>query len=100
VLVPVNWRLAAPEIAYIVNDARAEMLFVGSEFLDALAEIRDQLKTVREVIVTDQGFAAWRDRQPDTDPNLPTEGSDVCVQLYTSGTTGLGTQQKGLAISG
>src|SRR5437763_2427407 len=32
VLVPVNWRLAGPEIAFIVNDAEAEILFVGAEF--------------------------------------------------------------------
>src|SRR5579859_3641220 len=32
VLVPVNFRLAPPEIAYVVNDAKAELLFVGSDF--------------------------------------------------------------------
>jgi acyl-CoA synthetase (AMP-forming)/AMP-acid ligase II len=32
VLVPINWRLAQPEIAFIVNDAEAEILFVGAEF--------------------------------------------------------------------
>ena len=37
VLVPVNWRLAAPEIAYFVSDAQAEVLFVGSEYLDTVA---------------------------------------------------------------
>ena len=33
VLVPVNWRLAPAEIAYIVNDAEAEVLFVGEEYV-------------------------------------------------------------------
>ena len=33
VLVPITWRLVAPEIAYIVDDAQAEMFFVGSEYL-------------------------------------------------------------------
>jgi acyl-CoA synthetase (AMP-forming)/AMP-acid ligase II len=33
VLAPLNWRLAPPELAYIVNDAQAEVLFVGDEFL-------------------------------------------------------------------
>lgn len=88
VLVPVNWRLAAPEIAYLVSDAQAEMLFVGSEYLGTLARIRDQLTSVREVIVTDQDYPTWRDRQSATDPQLPTEGGDVCLQVYTSGTTG------------
>src|ERR1041385_8797718 len=54
VLVPVNWRLAAPEVAYVVNDAQAEVLFVGAEYLELLAKIRAELKTVRQVIVTDQ----------------------------------------------
>jgi acyl-CoA synthetase (AMP-forming)/AMP-acid ligase II len=48
VLVPVNWRLARPEIAFVVNDAGAEILFVGAEFLDTVAAIRDQLTSVRK----------------------------------------------------
>lgn len=88
VLVPVNWRLAGPEIAFIVNDAEAEILFVGAEFLDAVAAIRDQLASVREVLVTDRDYPAWRDRQSAADPDLPMVGGDVCIQMYTSGTTG------------
>ena len=84
VLVPVNWRLAGPEIAFILNDAEAEILFVGAEFLDAVAAIRDQLTSVREVVVTDRDYPAWRDRQSAADPDLPIVGSDVCIQMYTS----------------
>ena len=87
-LVPVNWRLAGPEIAFIANDAEAEILFVGAEFLAAVAAIRDQLASVREVVVTDRDYPAWRDRQSATDPDLPMVGGDVCIQMYTSGTTG------------
>jgi len=88
VLVPINWRLAAPEITYIINDAQAEVLFIGADYLQTLDRIRDELKTVRQVIVTDRDFAAWRDRQSDADPELPTASGDVCAQIYTSGTTG------------
>jgi fatty-acyl-CoA synthase len=35
VLVPVNFRLAPPEVAYVVEDAGAEVLFVGADFLSA-----------------------------------------------------------------
>src|SRR5437867_5236498 len=49
VLVPVNWRLAPPEIAYVIDDSRAEILFIGAEYLDVLDAIRDRLKTVRQV---------------------------------------------------
>src|SRR4051794_33395099 len=31
VMTPVNWRLAAPEIAFIVADCKAPVLFVGPE---------------------------------------------------------------------
>jgi acyl-CoA synthetase (AMP-forming)/AMP-acid ligase II len=88
VLVPINWRLAQPEIAFIVNDAKAEILFVGAEFFATVAAIRDQLASVREIVVTDRDYPAWRDRRSAADPDLPTVGADVCVQMYTSGTTG------------
>jgi acyl-CoA synthetase (AMP-forming)/AMP-acid ligase II len=88
VLVPVNWRLAPPEIAYVINDAKAEVLFIGAEFGDTVAQIRDRLTSVREIIVTDRDYPAWRDRQSAADPHIPEAGGDVCVQMYTSGTTG------------
>ena len=34
VLVGINWRLAAPEVAFILNDSQSEILFVGPEFYD------------------------------------------------------------------
>ncbi len=95
VMVSVNWRLAPPEVAQIVNDAEAEMLFVGVEFFPVIEKIRDELTTVRKIVTLDGGhpdwesFASWRDRQPSTDPRLPIEPGDTAVQFYTSGTTGL-----------
>jgi acyl-CoA synthetase (AMP-forming)/AMP-acid ligase II len=37
VLVPINWRLAPPEVSFIVNDADIEVLFVDHEFRDLAA---------------------------------------------------------------
>ena len=39
VMAPVNWRLAPPEIVYIVNDCRAELLLVGPEFTELARKI-------------------------------------------------------------
>ena len=39
VLAAVNWRLAPPEIAQIVNDSTARVLLVGAEFLPCVEEI-------------------------------------------------------------
>jgi long-chain acyl-CoA synthetase len=50
VLLAVNWRLAPSEIAYILNDAEAEVLFVGEEFFPVVAQIRPELRTVKHVI--------------------------------------------------
>jgi long-chain acyl-CoA synthetase len=50
VLVPINWRLAPPEIAAIVNDAAAEVLFVGAEFIEVVDTIRGDLPTVSLIV--------------------------------------------------
>ncbi|MBK9610517.1 fatty acid--CoA ligase [Candidatus Amarobacter glycogenicus] len=94
VMVAVNWRLAPPEIAFVLNDARAEVLFVGKEFFPVLEDLLPGLKDVRKVIALDaphsgwEEYGAWRDAQPETDPQIPVDLSDVAVQMYTSGTTG------------
>jgi long-chain acyl-CoA synthetase len=94
VLVPVNFRLAPPEIAYVVNDARAELLFVGADYYGAIEKVAGELETVREIIALDgkhpawTDYAIWRDRAPAADPLLPLSGRDCAIQMYTSGTTG------------
>jgi len=94
VLVGVNWRLAPPEIVYVLGDAGAEVLFVGAEFAGAIDAIRAQLVTVKHVIAIDGGhaqwpaFEPWRDSQSDVDPMLTIDDEDDVIQLYTSGTTG------------
>jgi acyl-CoA synthetase (AMP-forming)/AMP-acid ligase II len=94
-MVAVNWRLAPPEVAYIVNDAKAKVLFVGAPFYALIDKIRDELKFVTKVIAIHggrpdwEGYDAWRDRQSASDPKVPSGPEDICLQLYTSGTTGL-----------
>src|SRR5689334_3209246 len=39
--VPVNWRLAAPEMLHIVEDAKAKVVVVGSEFVGHVEAIED-----------------------------------------------------------
>ena len=95
VMVSVNWRLAPPEVLHIINDAAAEILFVGEEYFPVIEKIRGELKTVRKIVTLGgrhgawESFTAWRDRQPATDPQLPVRPQDTAVQFYTSGTTGL-----------
>jgi long-chain acyl-CoA synthetase len=93
-LVAVNWRLSPAEIAYIINDAEVELLLVGSEFFATIEAIRADLKTVRKIIAIGAdhlewpGYIGWRDARQATDPGVKVSGSDVVLQMYTSGTTG------------
>ena len=90
----INWRLAPPEVTFIINDAAAELLFVGEECLPILDQIKDGIPSVKKVILLSgeqdghEAFAAWRDRHPDTDPGITVDPESIAVQMYTSGTTG------------
>jgi len=87
----VNFRLAPPEIAYVINDAKARLLFVGPEFGGAVEKLRAQLPAVERVIRIDgieDEYEAWlAAHDPDPRPH-PCAPGDCFVQLYTSGTTG------------
>ncbi len=95
VMVSVNWRLAPPEVLHIVNDAEAEILFIGEEYFPVIEKIRDGLTTVRKIVTLSgrhpswESFEAWRDRQAPDDPRLVARPEDTAIQFYTSGTTGL-----------
>src|SRR5882724_10648891 len=83
VMTPVNWRLAGPEIAFIVGDCKAPVLFVGPEFIEQVRGIRAQLPDVRTLIATEGGgpgwqdFAAWRDAQSGDDPKADIGPRDI-----------------------
>jgi fatty-acyl-CoA synthase len=94
VLTPVSWRLAAPEIAYILGDANAKLVIASTEFVEAAKKATANLPNPPKVISGDDAFAAAKALPPATfdaaDPN------EAVLQLYTSGTTG---NPKGVELS-
>lgn len=94
VTTPIGWRLAPPEIAYIVNDSRAPIFFVGPEFIGAAKEVLKDAPKVKTVIAMEGGapewktFESWRDAASDVPPDVELTERDIAIQLYTSGTTG------------
>jgi long-chain acyl-CoA synthetase len=92
VTVAVNWRLAPPEMEYILGNAEAKVLLVGEEFLDHLKKM--DLPTVATTIVVGNGgdfvdYETWIAGHEPVDPDVACGPQDTCYQLYTSGTTGL-----------
>ena len=98
----INFRLAADELDYVLNDSGAKVLIVGAELKPTIDKIRDKLPNVEKIIeVTPDGGDVddtrpyWRGRRrsaasPDVEPD------DVCIIMYSSGTTG---RPKGVAMT-
>jgi fatty-acyl-CoA synthase len=92
--VPLNYRLAPPEWAYIVRDAGARVLFAQEALAQALEPVRGELSDVKRFVALDAAPAGWEplaellagqsERPPEREV---TEGDDA-YQMYTSGTTG------------
>ena len=93
--VNVNYRYKAPEIAYICDDARAEVLVFHGSFADRVAEARSLMPSVRVLLQVDDGSplldgAEWYHEVRDAASpmeRIDRSGEDV-LMLYTGGTTG------------
>ena len=93
VLVPLNVRLVAPELEYIVNDAGPKVLISEAAFASLLSEIASRLKPVGRFVCVGKGglgeaYSEFVGDAPASEPATP-EDFDAVAICYTSGTTGL-----------
>ena len=99
VAVPLNFRLAPPELAYIIKDSTAATLIYGAEYVDVVSQLRDQVDELSNFVcihqddgtrgrVSDLDYATWSTSSADYPQPVERETSDVFLQMYTSGTTG------------
>jgi long-chain acyl-CoA synthetase len=82
VAVPLNWRLTADEIAFLVSDSGSLLVVADEEFLPLVPE---GLRT----IVLGPEYDAWLAAAPTTPHDRVSGPDDVVLQSYTSGTTSM-----------
>ncbi|MEX2280140.1 MAG: long-chain fatty acid--CoA ligase [Acidimicrobiia bacterium] len=98
VLHTLNIRLFPDQLAFVVNHGADEAIIVDASIAPLLAAVRDQLKTVRHIIVCGEGDLAGLGDTLDYEDLLAAEESGfdypdldertAAAMCYTSGTTG------------
>ena len=101
VFVPVNTRLAGPEVVHWLTDSGAKVLCVDATFLPLVQSVRDELPDLETIVFlgddAPEGTLAW-DALAEHDPvaDAGRGGDDLAGLFYTGGTTG---RSKGLMLS-
>jgi long-chain acyl-CoA synthetase len=98
--VPINHRLTADEVAYILDDADATAAFVGDGFVPVVERVREGARSVRHWILIGDERRAWAEHIADlldwsarsaeresAAPSAPSAQLGGSV-IYTAGTTG------------
>lgn len=103
VYVPINTRLAAPEVEYWLENSSSETLLVDSTFLPMLPYLKDKLPQLKHIIFmgdgdAPEGLLAYESLLEGSDP-IPADDvapHDMVALYYTGGTTG---RSKGVMLS-
>jgi fatty-acyl-CoA synthase len=95
ILNTLNWRLAVPELAYILNDCEPRTLVYEPEFAEAVEALRSEIGCESFVVMggeAPEGEVTYEDALSAGSPEgveMPSlKHTDTWAILYTSGTTG------------
>ncbi len=93
--VPVNYRLAPNEWAYIINDCGARILIASASSAEAIEPVRgelgsiEQFKVIGDAVDGWESYGDWLAEQSAEPCDRTVNHDDDAYQMYTSGTTGL-----------
>ena len=97
IAVPIMFRLAAPEIEYILNHSDSKGIVVEAPFVELVNSIRDKVSLSQDAYIylgdgpAPDGYLHYNDllagASPD-EPDIDVTGDEVWNIMYTSGTTG------------
>ncbi len=76
ILLPLSWRLAAPELRYQLDDAEPSLFLVEDEYTDLARATGHRFERLAEPCLGGR------------DPDVAVEDDDALLLIYTSGTTG------------
>ena len=103
-LVPLNWRLSPPELAFNLSDSGADTLFFDAEFAEVVAQLQEKAAIKRmialggnvtaEAEVYEDMLAHQSDDEPTVDQPVGLDTAHII--MYTAGTTG---RPKGAVLS-
>ncbi len=94
ILAPVNYRLAGPEIKYILSDCGAKVFFFGKEYTELVDTIRDDIPAEALIAISDDppnwasSYESLIAEASGEEPEITGGDDDTLTILYTSGTTG------------
>ena len=103
VFVPINTRLAPPEVEFWLNDSGGRVLFIDDQFLPTLDALQGRLDSVKDVVYigdgeTPDGLLDYERLLAQAEPVADAERGyeDLAGLFYTGGTTG---RSKGVMLS-
>jgi acyl-CoA synthetase (AMP-forming)/AMP-acid ligase II len=97
IIVPIMFRLAAPEIEYIVNHSECKGFIVEAPFVGLVNSIKDKLPVPKDAYIyvgddpVPEGYIGYEEllkRSSPEEPPLMVDAADTWTIMYTSGTTG------------
>jgi acyl-CoA synthetase (AMP-forming)/AMP-acid ligase II len=92
ILVPLNFRAKADELAYMIGNSEIKVLFVGNRYQDLVNGISSQLSGVKEYVSIDPetgpSFEDLLRSSPAAEVTTEIGDEEITILMYTSGTTG------------
>lgn len=99
IAMPVNWRLAAPELRFILQHSEAKAFVCGEALLDLANDATKRMDALVRIAVAAEAVAGWErfaDLAVEPVARVEVVGDDIHRLMYTSGTTG---RPKGAMLS-
>jgi fatty-acyl-CoA synthase len=95
IYVPVNYRLSAKELIYVLNDCATKLLLFDDEGRQIVEKVGPELKGMEATVYTGEdnledatSFQACLGESRSDNPEIKVSENDVALIMYTSGTTG------------